>query len=119
MTLLIYLVIGLTVLLFLFMLWIHTAPLRKEGADVMIVLGFQCDNDRIHPLLEERLLVALELYRSHPFEKIILTGGAVSSARSEAVIMKDYLVRNGVQEEQSFWIKRPWIRFKIFTTAKK
>jgi uncharacterized SAM-binding protein YcdF (DUF218 family) len=82
------------------MLWIHTAPLQKEGADALIILGFQCDGDRIHPLLEERLLTALGLMQAFDFRKIILTGGAVTSVRTEADIMKDYLVQNGVAAEK-------------------
>lgn len=95
-----YFVLFLTLLLFLFGLWIHTSPLRREGADTLIILGFQCNGDRIHPLLEERLLTALELLRTFDFNKIILTGGAVASVRTEAVIMKDYLIRNGVAAEK-------------------
>lgn len=97
----VYVFLALAVLLLLFILWIHTAPLQKEMTDALIILGFQCGNDRIHPLLEERLSVALELMRSYPVEKIILTGGAVTSIRTEADIMKEYLLRNGVEEE---WI---------------
>ncbi|MDF2649333.1 MAG: hypothetical protein K0Q73_5138 [Paenibacillus sp.] len=96
----VYVFLALAVLLLLFILWIHTAPLQKEMTDALIILGFQCDNDRIHPLLEERLSVALELMRSYPVEKIILTGGAVTSLRTEADIMKEYLLRNGVEEER-------------------
>lgn len=44
--------------------------------------------------------VALELMRSYHVEKIILTGGAVTSIRTEADIMKEYLLRNGVEEER-------------------
>lgn len=97
---LLYLVLVPVLWLFLFMLWIHTAPLRKEKADVLIILGFQCDGNRIHPLLAERLTTALELMRNFDFNKIILTGGAVTSSRTEADIMKDYLVEKGVPAEK-------------------
>jgi uncharacterized SAM-binding protein YcdF (DUF218 family) len=100
MAILFYIIMGLAVFLFLFILWIHTAPLQKRETDAMIILGFQCDNDRIHPLLEERLTTALELLRSYRFKKIILTGGAVTSVQTEADIMKEYLIRNGVDEKR-------------------
>ena len=91
---------GLVVLLALFVVWTHTAPMKKRSADTLIVLGFQCEDDRIHPLLQERLDTALKLLRSHDFRKIILTGGAVASKTTEADIMKQYLLRNGVEESK-------------------
>lgn len=100
MAILLYIIISLAVFLVLFFLWIHTAPLQQRETDAMIIHGFQCDHDRIHPLLEERLKTALELLRAYRFEKIILTGGAVTSVRTEADIMKEYLVRNGVEEKR-------------------
>lgn len=100
MTVLLGMIAILMVALLLFFVWIHTAPIQKKGADVMIILGFQCDGDHIHPLLLERLATALELLRTYDYKKIILTGGPVTSAQSEAIIMKDYLVRHAVDEDR-------------------
>lgn len=92
--------ISLIVLLLLFFVWIHTAPIQKKGTDAMIILGFQCDGDQIHPLLLDRLTTALELLKTADYQKIILTGGPVTSAQSEAEIMKEYLISRAVDKER-------------------
>lgn len=88
------------VALLLYFSWMHTAPLHKKGTDAMIILGYKCDDDRIHPLLLDRLAASLELLEMYDYKKIILTGGPVTSAQSEAVIMKDYLVQHGVNQDK-------------------
>jgi uncharacterized SAM-binding protein YcdF (DUF218 family) len=66
----------------------------------MIILGFQCDGDQIHPLLLERLTAALELLKTADYKKIILTGGRVTSTQSEAEIMKQFLISRAVDKER-------------------
>lgn len=87
-------------LLILFFTWIHTFPVKQEGADVLVILGYKCVDNQIHPFLEERLLAAVDLLKAFPFKKVIVTGGKVGSTISEAEIMKEYLVKNGVDEEK-------------------
>jgi uncharacterized SAM-binding protein YcdF (DUF218 family) len=84
----------------LFCIWIHIAPLKKGEADVLVILGYKCNSNRIHPFLEERLLAAIDLLQSFHFEKVIVTGGKVSSTISEAEIMKAYLVKKQVDENR-------------------
>lgn len=57
------------VALLLYFTWIHTAPLHKGGTDAMIILGFKCDDDRIHPLLLDRLVTSLELLKTYDYKK--------------------------------------------------
>ncbi|XJZ26608.1 YdcF family protein [Bacillota bacterium Lsc_1132] len=96
----VYLVIFFFLLLLLFFIWIHTFPLKRGGADGLIILGYRCKGNKIHPFLEERLLVAINLLQSFHFEKVIVTGGNVGSTISEAEIMKTYLVENGIGEDR-------------------
>ncbi|MCZ8516053.1 YdcF family protein [Paenibacillus filicis] len=98
--LLLYMIVSLIIVLLLFFVWLHTAPIQKKGTDALIILGFQCDGDNIHPLLQERLTTAIDLLSSVDYKKVILTGGAVKSTQSEAVIMRDYLIRHAVNEER-------------------
>jgi uncharacterized SAM-binding protein YcdF (DUF218 family) len=87
------------IFLLLFSIWIHTFPIKEEKADVLIILGYKCDHNKIHPFLEERLLAGLSLLQRYPFKKVIVTGGKVSSTVSEAEIMKAYLAKNQVDED--------------------
>lgn len=83
-----------------FFIWMHAAPLRAVSADALIVLGYRCDNDQIHPLLKERLDTVLALMEQYEYRRIIVSGGAVASKLTEAEIMKRYLMDHGVPEEK-------------------
>lgn len=83
-----------------FFVWMHTASLQAGQADALIVLGYRCDNDQIHPLLKERLDSALDLAAQYDFKKIIVSGGAVASNLPEAEIMKRYLVLHGIPADK-------------------
>lgn len=83
-----------------FFIWMHAAPLRAVSADALIVLGYRCDHDQIHPLLKERLDTVLALMEQYEYRRIIVSGGAVASKLTEAEIMKRYLMDHGVPEEK-------------------
>lgn len=83
-----------------FFIWIHTAPLKQRNTDVLLILGYKCVENQIHPLLEERLKVAIDLLQSFPYKKVIVTGGKVVSNTSEAEIMRDYLTDNGILKDR-------------------
>jgi uncharacterized SAM-binding protein YcdF (DUF218 family) len=83
-----------------FFIWIHTSPLKRRNTDVLVILGYKCVENKIHPLLEERLRVAIELLQSFPYKKVIVTGGKVVSNTSEAEIMRNYLIDNGISKER-------------------
>lgn len=94
------LIFSIVLLFILYFFWIHTAYLQPSDADVLIILGYRCKNDRIHPLLLERLETALQLLRSNRIHHIIVTGGAVGSSIAEAVLMRDYLVSKGTDPDR-------------------
>ncbi|MEH7011047.1 YdcF family protein [Neobacillus niacini] len=83
----------------LFFIWMHSVKLEKKEADAIIVLGYKCEENRIHPLLEERLDTAIDLFKNNLYHYIILTGGAVASKNSEAEIMFDYLIQHSIPEK--------------------
>ncbi len=70
----------------------------KRTYDVALVLG--CSD---YDIMKHRVDEAIKLYRRGLFKKIVLTGGVgyFSTKRhsSEASIMKDYMIINGVLEE--------------------
>lgn len=76
----------------------HSRRLQRCGADALIVLGYRYDEGRIHPLLPERLDLAIELYRNYAFSAMVVSGGAVTYQKSEAGIMRDYLLDRGIPE---------------------
>ncbi|MBP1977192.1 YdcF family protein [Cohnella thailandensis] len=90
----------------LFMIINRYEGLPKSGtvqpADVGIVLGAKLWQDKPSPALEERLNLALELYRTGAFDRLIMSGGLDvegDATLTEAEGMRDYLVSKGVPEE--------------------
>lgn len=93
-----FLLFGLAVLLFLFFIWIHTASLAHGGEEAIAILGYKSNGNQLHPLLLERLITATELIHTHSYRKVILLGGKVgSSTATEAELMSQYLIENGVE----------------------
>lgn len=76
--------------------WLHAVMLKPGKADALIVLGYVSKDGQIHPLLKERLDEAYKLFRQYGHQYIIVSGGAVGSRRSEAELMKKYLVEKGI-----------------------
>ncbi len=68
-------------------------------SDCIIVLGAAVWNGKPSPAMRERLDVALELYRDGMAKKIIVSGGIGQGEKSEAQVMKDYLVGQGVPDQ--------------------
>jgi vancomycin permeability regulator SanA len=83
----------------LFFTWMHSVRMEKKDADAIIVLGYKCEEDRIHPFLKERLDTVIELFNNNHCHYIILTGWAVASKSTEAEIMFDYLVQLNFPEK--------------------
>ncbi|MFE5317560.1 YdcF family protein [Paenibacillus sp. NPDC056579] len=83
----------------LYFVWMHTSQRRKRDADALIVLGYRCDGNRIHPLLQERLDIAMRLFRENRYRYMILSGGAVKSEITEADIMREYLLKQGMDDD--------------------
>ncbi|WP_213586084.1 YdcF family protein [Paenibacillus sp. J2TS4] len=69
---------------------------KPRDADALVVLGYRCEGGRMDPLLAERLDTALALWKRYRYRYMILSGGAVVSDLTEAGIMRDYLVSQGV-----------------------
>ena len=85
---------------FIFISWMHMAPIHKDGGDALIVLGYKCMNNEIHSILKDRLDAALDLYCLKSFQYIILSGGATGSETPEARLMEAYLLDKGVSKDR-------------------
>ncbi|MFC5448241.1 YdcF family protein [Paenibacillus aestuarii] len=73
-----------------------------DHADVGIVLGASLRNDIPSPGLQERLDLALQLYKQGKFKTLIVSGGLDhnGSKLTEAEGMRNYLMQNGVPQQQ-------------------
>lgn len=76
----------------------HTNVDYKE--DVVIVLGCGVKNGRPSVTLQARLDAAVEYYHTNSDTYIVVAGGlARQKDTTEAAVMKDYLVENGIPED--------------------
>ncbi|NLB41834.1 MAG: YdcF family protein, partial [Clostridiales bacterium] len=90
-------------------LWflIHIVVIAIDGlndnigiSDVAVVLGNKVELDgKPSKGLQGRLDRALELYNKEHFKYIIVSGGTGEEGFDEAIVMKNYLVENGVSDE--------------------
>lgn len=95
--------------LFLFALLCLVLPLyitvdglteKDCSADVAVVLGNKVEADGTpSDRLSARLDRAAELYEEGCFDRIIVSGGTGQEGFDEAVAMRDYLLRYGIDEE--------------------
>lgn len=75
----------------------------KQKADVAIVLGAAATDDGVSPVYQARINHAIWLYENEYVDYIITTGGATEgNIKSEAEIAKEYIVKNGISENDIF-----------------
>jgi uncharacterized SAM-binding protein YcdF (DUF218 family) len=100
---------GLLLLIFLSIIWVVYTQWQVQrsphsplpaSADTGIVLGASLRNDIPSPGLQERLDLALKLYREGRFKHIIVSGGLDhnGSKLTEAEGMRLYLIHQGVPD---------------------
>jgi len=68
--------------------------------DCAIVCGYPTDEDgKISNILKSRIDKAIELYQEKKIRYIIVSGGSVHNAYSEALAMKHYALTKNINEE--------------------
>ena len=75
---------------------------KIKEADCIVVLGASVWGDRPSPMLEDRLIQAIELYKNNIAPKIIVSGDHGTEYYDEVNTMKNYLLENGIPEEDIF-----------------
>ena len=75
---------------------------KIEEVDCIVVLGASVWGDTPSPMLEDRLLQAIELYKNNIAPKIIVSGDHGTEYYDEVNTMKNYLLENGIPEEDIF-----------------
>ena len=71
-------------------------------ADCILILGAGVRNGKPTPMLRDRLLTGIELYKNGAAKKIIMSGDHGSSDYDEVNIMRRFALENGVREEDIF-----------------
>lgn len=72
-----------------------------EKQHAFVVLGYALsDEGEMQDTLKERLQIALEAAEEYPDSKIIVTGGVPKNGVTEADVMYDWLVEQGIDEER-------------------
>lgn len=73
-----------------------------KDIDCIIVLGAGIWGDKPSPMLEDRLLRAIELYKNNISPKIIMSGDHGKEDYDEVNTMKDFAIKKGVPSENIF-----------------
>lgn len=71
-------------------------------ADCILILGAGVRNGKPTPMLRDRLLTGIELYKNGAAKKINMSGDHGSSDYDEVNIMRRFALENGVREEDIF-----------------
>lgn len=83
---------------------IFTADTFKndEKADCILILGAGVKDGRPKPMLRDRLLTGIELYKSGAAEKIIMSGDHGRADYDEVNVMRAFALEQGVSAEDIF-----------------
>ena len=73
-----------------------------ENVDCIVVLGAKVENGRPRPMLQDRLDVAIKLYKDNVSPKLIMSGDHGQKQYDEVNVMKDYAIEQGVPSEDIF-----------------
>ena len=76
--------------------------LKDSDIDCIIILGAGIRGNNPSPMLEDRLLTGIELYKQNVSKKIIVSGDHGQINYDEVNVMKNYLIKNGIPSENIF-----------------
>ena len=75
---------------------------KLSDIDCIIVLGAGIWNNKPSPMLEDRLLEGINLYKNNVSNKIIMSGDHGRAEYDEVNTMKNYAIEKGVKSEDIF-----------------
>ena len=73
-----------------------------KDIDCILILGAGVWGDKPSPMLEDRLLQGIELYKRGVAKKIIMSGDHGSKNYDEVNVMKNFAIEHGVPSEDIF-----------------
>ncbi|OYQ74806.1 YdcF family protein [Wohlfahrtiimonas chitiniclastica] len=74
----------------------------EDNADTLLVLGYKVEGEPLAPTnaLANRLEMARQYWLESPDTRIVVSGGKTQGlAKSEAEVMRDYLIQHGVRSD--------------------
>ena len=75
---------------------------EKENFDCILILGAGIWGNNPRPMLEDRLIQGISLYKERIAPKIIMSGDHGKEEYNEVQVMKDYAIKEGVPSEDIF-----------------
>ena len=81
---------------------IEISNIETKNYDCIIVLGAGIRNNKPSPMLEDRLITAIDLYNNKIAPKILVSGDHEYKDYDEVNVMKNYLKENGIPSEDIF-----------------
>ncbi len=75
---------------------------EKENFDCILILGAGIWGNNPSPMLEDRLIQGISLYKERIAPKIIMSGDHGKEEYNEVQVMKDYAIKEGVPSEDIF-----------------
>lgn len=78
------------------------AAAELSDVDCAVILGAGVREGKPTPMLRDRLLVGIDLYKSGAVKKLIMSGDHGSADYDEVNIMKSFAVENGIPDEDIF-----------------
>ena len=75
---------------------------NDEKADCILILGAGVKDGKPKPMLRDRLLTGIELYKSGAAEKIIMSGDHGRADYDEVNVMRAFAIEQGVRAEDIF-----------------
>ena len=92
---------------------------KLSNIDCIIVLGAGIWNNEPSPMLEDRLLEGINLYKNNVSDKIIMSGDHGRAEYDEVNIMKNYAIERGVKSEDIFMDHAGFETYDSMYRAKK
>jgi Uncharacterized membrane protein len=92
---------------------------QLEGVDCILILGAGIWGDRPSPILEDRLLQGIALYKQGVAPKIIMSGDHGKVDYDEVNVMKKFAIDNGVPSEDIFMDHAGFSSYDSVYRAKK
>lgn len=76
--------------------------IKENDVDCIIVLGAGVRGNNPSPMLEDRLLTGIDLYKQNISNKVIVSGDHGQTNYDEVNVMKNYLIKNDIPSENIF-----------------
>ncbi len=92
---------------------------KLTDIDCAVILGAGVRDGKPTPMLRDRLLTGIELYKSGGAKKLIMSGDHGSDDYDEVNIMKSFAVDNGVSDEDIFMDHAGFSTYETIYRAKE